>query len=207
MSTSKKTTPYHHGDLRGALIGLALKALEKGGPEALALRSLAEQAGVSGMAPYRHFADRAALLEAVARQGFADLREELRAVDDASDPQKALVAFGAVYVRFACARPGLFRLMFAGAPPTPDDGLAADPNSVFGLFAARIAQIAPASRRRIAFLACWSIVHGLACLLVGGRIRQKTHSPAELAERLGEILLNGLSAEAPGPKKAKPRQD
>lgn len=206
MSTSKRKTPYHHGDLRGALIGLALKALEKGGSEALALRSLAEQAGVSCMAPYRHFADKAALLEAVARQGFADLRDELNAVDDASDPQKALVAFGIVYVRFACARPGLFRLMFVGAPPTPDDRLAADPQTVFGLFAARIAQIAPPRRRKIAFLACWSIVHGLASLLVGGRIRQATPSPAALARRLGQILLTGLLAEAPDPARARPRR-
>src|SRR5271169_4924111 len=117
MSTSKPK-PYHHGDLRDTLIDLAVGALEQEGPEALSLRGLATRAGVSGMAPYRHFADKAALLAAAARRGFANLRERLASVDDQADPKKALVAFGVVYVRFACERPGLFRLMFAGPPPT-----------------------------------------------------------------------------------------
>src|ERR1700722_14142677 len=103
MSTSKRDA-YHHGDLRSTLIALALEKIEQEGPEQLALRSLAQRAGVSGMAPYRHFADKASLLEAVARHGFAELREKLREVED-PDPRKALVAFGVVYVRFACARP------------------------------------------------------------------------------------------------------
>jgi AcrR family transcriptional regulator len=193
MSTSRPR-PYHHGDLRDALIALTLDALENEGPEALALRGLAKQAGVSGMAPYRHFADKAALLEAVARQGFCELRDELRAVDDESDPKKALVAFAIVYVRFACARPGLFRLMFGGPPPTPDDQLAADPDTVFGLLTRRVAQLAPPAGPRIAFLACWSIVHGFASLLVSGRIRGQTSSSAALAERMGEILIRGILA-------------
>ena len=193
MSTSKRGS-YHHGDLRGALIALALEALENDDPEAPTLRGLAEQAGVSGMAPYRHFPDKAALLEAVARQGFAELREKLREADDEGDPKKALIAFGVVYVRFACARPGLFRLMFGGRPPTPGEQLAGDPETVFGLLSARIAQLAPAPRRQIAFLACWSIVHGLASLLVGGRIRGAAAAPEDLAEQLGSVLLEGLLA-------------
>jgi AcrR family transcriptional regulator len=191
MSTSKGGA-YHHGDLRGALIALALEALEKAGPETLALRALAQQAGVSGMAPYRHFADKAALLEAVARQGFAQLHEEMREVDDEEDPKKALVAFGVAYVRFACARPGLFRLMFGGAPPTPTDRLAGDPQTVYGLFAVRIAQLVPPRRRQIAFLACWATVHGLATLIVGGRIREPTPAPADLAERIGAMMIKGI---------------
>ncbi len=121
MSTSKRDA-YHHGDLRGALIALALETLEEDGPEGLTLRGLAERAGVSGMAPYRHFADKAALLEAVARRGFAELHSDLAAVDDAQNPKEALIAFGVVYVRFACARPeACSRVMFGGAPPTPDE--------------------------------------------------------------------------------------
>ena len=196
MSTSKRGR-YHHGDLRGALVALALEALEQGGPEAVALRDLAARAGVSPMAPYRHFADKAALLEAAARQGFAQLRDELRAVDLPGDPRKALIAFGMVYVQFAVARPGLFRLMFGGPPPTPDNEVASDPETVFALFMTRIAQIAPPARRQLAFLACWSIVHGLASLLVSGRIRQPTRPPAELAEHLGEMLMAGVLAQEP----------
>jgi AcrR family transcriptional regulator len=146
------------------------------------------------MAPYRHFANKHALLEAVARHGFAELGDALRAVDDAGHPRQALVAFGAAYVRFAIARPGLFRLMFGGPPPTAGYRLADDPRTVFGLFSARIAQIAPPAEREVAFLACWSIVHGFASLLVGGRIRQPIAAPAALAERLGEVLMKGLLA-------------
>jgi len=190
MSTLKRN-PYHHGDLRSTLIAMALETIEQEGPEQLALRTLAQRAGVSGMAPYRHFADKASLLEAVARQGFAELRDEMRAVEDA-DPTKALVAFGVVYVRFACARPGLFRLMFGGPPPTPGEQLAETPGTVFELLSNCVAQLVPPSRRQITLLACWSIVHGLASLLVSGRIRPPIPPPAELAESLGKMLMRGI---------------
>jgi len=190
MSTSRRDA-YHHGDLRAALVALALEAIEREGPEKVTLRGLAEKAGVSGMAPYRHFTDKAALMNAVARHGFAELRESLRAADD-PNPEKALVAFGVVYVGFACSRPGLFRSMFGSAPPTPTDQLAETPDTVFGLMTNCIAQLVPPPRRSITFLACWSIVHGLACLLVSGRIRQPTPSSAELAESLGAMLMKGI---------------
>jgi AcrR family transcriptional regulator len=190
MSTSNRDG-YHHGDLRGSLLALALEAVEREGPEEVTLRGLAQKAGVSGMAPYRHFADRASLLEAVARYGFAEFRDRLQAVDD-PDPKKALVAFGVVYVLFACSRPGLFRLMFGGAPPTPSEQLAESPDTVLGLLTSRIAQLVPPPRRQIALLACWSMVHGLATLLASGRIRRPTPPPAELAESLGEMLMRGI---------------
>ncbi len=190
MSTSKRDG-YHHGDLRSALIALALETIEQSGPEEIALRTLARRAGVSGMAPYRHFADKASLLEAVARQGFADLRDSLRAVEH-PDPKKALIAFGVVYVRFARSRPGLFRLMFGGAPPTPTTQLAETPDTVFGLLTGCIAQLVPPARRQITLLACWSIVHGLACLVVSGRIRQPMPATDELAASLGEMLMRGI---------------
>ena len=191
MSTSKQSR-YHHGDLRGALIALALETIERSGGEELTLRGLAQRAGVSGMAPYRHFADKASLLEAVARHGFAELRDQLRAVDDEEDPTRALIAFGVVYVGFACARPGLFRLMYGGTPPTPTDQVVENPETVFDLLTRRIAQLVPPHRRQMTLLACWSIVHGLATLLVSGRIRQPTLPPAELAERLAKMLIEGI---------------
>lgn len=190
VSTSSRAT-YHHGQLRQALLALALDAVERGPLEGLSLRGLAEQAGVSGMAPYRHFPDKAALLAAVAEAGFDALRQKLAAVDDSTDARAALVAFAGVYVRFAVGRPGLFRLMFAGAPPTPGDGLA-DRATVFGLFMRRIEALVPPDRQRDAFFACWSLAHGLACLLVAGRLRQPPPDPAALAERIGQMLLDGI---------------
>jgi AcrR family transcriptional regulator len=196
MSTSKRK-PYHHGDLREAMIDLAIKQLERGGPETLTLRGLAERAGVSGMAPYRHFADKAALLAAVARRGFANLRERLASVDDPKDPRRALVGFGIVYVRFACERPGLFQLMFGGAPPTADAELTDDPQTVFGLFATRLADLVPPERQRVAFLAAWSAMHGLASLLVSGRVRGSAPDAVELAEEVGALVVAGLAAGSP----------
>src|ERR1700759_4947056 len=83
--------PYHHGDLREALISAAMSAVETGGPEALSLRDLAQSLGVSSAAPYRHFPDRKALLDEVAARGFADLDAAYRAArDGAADPRAAL---------------------------------------------------------------------------------------------------------------------
>jgi len=195
MSTSKRST-YHHGQLRQTLLALALDAVERGSPEHLSLRGLAEQAGVSGMAPYRHFPDKAALLAAVAEAGFDDLRQKLVAVDNPRDARASLIAFAGVYVGFAIERPGLFRLMFAGAPPTPEEGLA-DRATVFGLFMRRIEAVVPPPLHRDAFLACWSMAHGLASLLVAGRIRQPPPDPAELAERIGRMLLDGIENSRP----------
>ena len=189
VSTSKR---YHHGQLRETLIGLALDMLEGNGPEALTLRGLAQRAGVSGMAPYRHFADKSALVAAVAEAGFEELRQRLLAVDDETDPKAALVAFCVVYVGFANDKPSLFRLMFGGAPPTADERLTDDRQTVFGLMATRIAQLVPPSRRQDALLASWSLAHGLAALLGSGRIRQPIADPGALAARLAKLLLPGL---------------
>ncbi|MDQ3996358.1 MAG: TetR/AcrR family transcriptional regulator, partial [Gemmatimonadota bacterium] len=68
---------YHHGDLRRALVDAAIPLLRDGGPEALTLRAVARAAGVSQTAPYRHFADRAELVAAVAESGFRRLHARL----------------------------------------------------------------------------------------------------------------------------------
>jgi hypothetical protein len=89
----------------------------------------------------------------------------------------------------------LFRLMFGGPPPTSSEQLTETPGTVFELLTNSIAQIAPPARHEITLLACWSIVHGLASLLVSGRIRHPTPPPAELAENLGKMLMKGISDE------------
>jgi len=183
---------YHHGDLRASLIALARAALEADGPDAIALRALAKQAGVSGMAPYRHFADKASLLDAVAQEAASELYQDLRAVDDPAHPKRSLSAFAAVYVRFAVARPGLFRLIFQGRPPTPE-ARAQDPQTLVGLMAARIAQLVAPEDREAALLACWCLMHGLASLLVAGRIGEET-PPDALAKQLTKMLIKSLTA-------------
>lgn len=118
--------PYHHGDLRRALLDAALAALARDPHAAFTLRSLARDVGVSHNAPYTHFADKAALLAALADLGFADLAARLRAAADAThreggDAAAAFVNVGAAYVRFGLEHPAHYRLMF-GTPELADAG-------------------------------------------------------------------------------------
>ena len=108
--------PYHHGNLRDALLARAEQTLREQGLEGLSLRELARQTGVSHGAPRRHFADRQALLDALAESGFARLGAELRgAAESAGEGYEArLRATATAYVRFAISDAALLELMFAG---------------------------------------------------------------------------------------------
>lgn len=108
--------PYHHGALRQALLEQAERTVRERGADALSLRELAREVGVSHGAPRRHFPDRQALLDAVAEAGFERMGNELRAaVDGAGDDfEPRLRATAAAYVRFATRDPALLDLMFAG---------------------------------------------------------------------------------------------
>ncbi len=148
-------------DLRVRLVAAALAALMRG--EDVGLRAVARDAGVSAMAPYRHFRDKAALLGAVAKHGFEDLHTALQAADVQPDARAALVAQGEAYIAFARARPALFRLMFAGH----DHGLPPVEDTAYGVMVRRVEALAPADPA-VATLACWSTVHGMATLSLDG---------------------------------------
>lgn len=107
--------PYHHGHLRDTLLAEAERTLREQGVDQLSLRDLARQAGVSHAAPRRHFADRQALLGALAAAGFARLADEVAAAVAAAGPdfRARLRATGAAYVRFATEDTALMELMFA----------------------------------------------------------------------------------------------
>ena len=107
--------PYHHGNLRAALLAEAERTLREDGIDRLSLRDLARQAGVSHAAPRRHFPDRQALLDALAAAGFLRLSDELRAaIEDAGDDYEAqLRAAATTYIRFATRNAALLELMFA----------------------------------------------------------------------------------------------
>src|SRR5690606_17147113 len=100
--------PYHHGNLPAALVDAALEVLESEGIEALTLRELARRVGVTHAAPYRHFKDKAALLAALAAEGFARLS---RAVE--ARRGEGIAGAAEAYLRFAADHPAHFRLMFA----------------------------------------------------------------------------------------------
>jgi AcrR family transcriptional regulator len=113
---SSETRPYHHGDLRRALIEAALALVTEEQDWAFSLREVARRAGVSHNAPYNHFPEKRDLLGAVAAAGFEALRERMRAsVAGVAGPTEALLASGKAYVNAGVENPALYRLMFGPA--------------------------------------------------------------------------------------------
>jgi AcrR family transcriptional regulator len=171
MSTSRRRkSRYHHGDLSAALLRSAAKLLEKEGVEALKLRAVARQAKVSHSAPYRHFADREALLAALAAEGYAMLGRAQREAAEAG----GLRGMGEAYVRYAMEHPQRFRLMFSGqlriARHVRLHEVAT--RTYEGLSGALAARVSEARSARDASIAAWALVHGLAQLLLEDRISE-----------------------------------
>lgn len=120
--------PYHHGDLRAALLDGAEHALAEQGPDALSLRDLARRAGVSHAAPGRHFRGKDHLLDTLALTGFERLDARLgEAAEEPGDPRSRLLAIARSYVGFALDHPALLELMYARkhTPSRPDELTAA----------------------------------------------------------------------------------
>jgi AcrR family transcriptional regulator len=175
---------YHHGDLRHALLREAVLTIHDRGIEALTLRAIGHTLGVSRTALYRHFADKSALLAAVAREGFQRFRLEL--VEAWNAPGRGAAGFdamGIAYVRFAIANPSHYRVMFgqfeelrACDPDLQADGAAAFQVLVDALEALRqTGEVdlagAPADDDlpRLAQL-IWAMVHGVAMLAIDGQL-------------------------------------
>lgn len=158
---------YHHGDLRSALIaaGLDLLAARDGG--APGLRELARTTGVSATAVYRHFPDHGALLAALAAAGLDKLADAQRAAAEATGGgTAAFAATGCAYVRFALDNPSLFRLIFTSRHGVGE----MDAGSAFAMLRANAEAMAPPGEGAAYALGAWSIVHGLATLLLDGQV-------------------------------------
>ncbi|WP_280236069.1 TetR/AcrR family transcriptional regulator [Nocardia cyriacigeorgica] len=189
MPTS--TTSYHHGDLPGALVRAAVELLEEGGASELSLRAAARRAGVSTAAPYRHFADRDALLSAVAAVGYRELATDLVAAHPAPTTADDLSAIAIAYVRFALDRPGLFRVMFAEpCDPSSPERLAAT-EAIKGYVDSIARQVFPESDPESMATALWALVHGLAFLYLDGKF--ESSSPEAVAERVRAAVFASLA--------------
>lgn len=174
--------PFHHGDLRNALIAAAKDLIERNGVDAFALREAARNVGVSANAAYHHFKDKDALLSAVASDGFAEFakqRDRARAKVRA-DPWKQLSAGGKVYVQFAEARPNLFDLMFGpigvgaafGSHPNEPRRRKAYQQLSEALDKLVLCGRVSPRRRAGAESALWPLIHGLAVLRRVGALRE-----------------------------------
>ena len=169
-------TAYHHGHLREALIAGALELIEELGVEGLTIRGLAEHVGVSHAAPQHHFADKAALLVAIATEGFVALVRALEDQASRADPAEAFAAMGRTYVEFAFASPQRYRLMFAADLPelkALDEAFCAASEAAFDHLTRTIARYlrepdTTGTRVMEAAFFAWATVHGAVMLHLDG---------------------------------------
>jgi AcrR family transcriptional regulator len=178
-----RARPYHHGDLRAALIEAAAQVAAEQGITALSLREAARRAGVSQAAPYHYFTDKSALLAAVAEEGFRLFdRSQAAALDAAPpDPVQRLQALGAAYLRFALEQPHYFKVMFrphlvehSKYPSLHVVSSRSFDRLVNATRAARIARGHDDVEPLAAATLMWSVPHGLAMLYLDGPISAGT---------------------------------
>jgi AcrR family transcriptional regulator len=191
---------YHHGDLRAALVRAALELLEESGESALSLRAVARRAGVSPAAPYRHYADREALVSAVAAVGYRELAERLAAAHPSPSSPEQLASVAIAYVQFALERPALFRIMF-GEPCDRDNDERIAATATVSLYVRRIVERSfPQADPEALATAIWALVHGLAFLHLDGKLDAST--PTVVAERVTAAIQTLLMASSIGKRSA-----
>jgi AcrR family transcriptional regulator len=167
-SLAAEARPYHHGDLRRALVDAARRILEAEGPTALSLRAVAREAGVSPAAPYHHFKDKAELLDAVAAQGWEILDQMMAEARDRADLRDKLLALGIAYVCFARDNPALYRVMYDAArdkealPEEMHDNEDSAYCKVRDTMVELGADPADTTEIELATTAAWCAAHGLA---------------------------------------------
>ena len=168
--------PYHHGNLRPALISAAIGEIEESGPAAMSLRAVARRAGVTHAAATYHFGDRAGLLTAVAAEGYRLLAEALRG---AQETRGSFLEVGVAYVRFAVTHRAHFEVMYRPELYHRDDAELGRAREAAATLLYGTGEI---TRERMAYgVAAWSIVHGLATLWLNGNL------PAQLGDDPEEI--------------------
>ena len=202
---NKQNISYHHGDLHDALIAAAITLIKEKGPNAFSMREVAKKAGVSHNAPYRHFADRAALLHAIARLGFQALTARLAEAiaEHPEAPRRQLLDAGIAYVELAVENPEITQIMFGGFidPETCLETLPGDDVNAFsglieiienGVSKGHFRQDDPQNLA----LAAWSMVHGLAMLITSGQIpaMENSQQVREIALMVKTCLLEGILA-------------
>jgi AcrR family transcriptional regulator len=201
---------YHHGDLKNALLETALRLVVERGPEGFSLREAARDVGVSPGAAYRHFADKNALLSALAADGHGRLATHMEralariagARGTALHAVGTFAGIGQAYVEFAVRHPAHFRVMFGpcleeagfepGLSPSGRDAFQILVDSLDALVTARV--IDPAARPG-AELVAWAMVHGLAALVVEGAVDLSPRERSAAVAAAVRTMLAGLGAD------------
>src|SRR5246500_3779897 len=182
---SSKAT-YHHGDLAAALVQAAMELLEESGEAELSLRAVARRAGVSAAAPYRHYADREALVSAVAAVGYRELAERLTAAHPSPSTPEQLASVAIAYVQFALERPALFRIMFTEPCDRDNDERVAATEAVSQYVLAIVERTFPQADAEALATAIWALVHGLAFLHLDGKL--SAADPSVVADRVNPTI-------------------
>jgi AcrR family transcriptional regulator len=197
--SSSQERPYHHGNLRPALLEQARRTVREKGAQALSLRELARDVGVSHAAPRRHFADRQALLEALAVWGFEALGAELQAAEHAGeDFQTRLRALAAAYIRFATREAAMLELMFASKREDHDGQLGGAADNAFGVMLDLIGQgqeeriLPPGEPERVG-LVLFATIQGIAAMLTAGIVGEEQLE--DLVEDATENFVRGCRAQ------------
>jgi len=192
------------GSLRDTLVDAAVALIARKGPQGFSLREVARRARVSEAAPYWHFADREALLAAVAERGFEELAKGMMEIwSREAEPAERFRALGIGYVRFALAHPSYLRVMFGSEVPDKAEhpALKAAGERTFTLLVQAITecqtvgQVRGGAPEELA-VAAWSIVHGLAALLVDGKLKDHAATAPEaerLAHAITDLFMLGLA--------------
>jgi AcrR family transcriptional regulator len=185
---SVTSRPYHHGDLRRALLQHAERVVLDSGPAQLSLREVARRAGVSHAAPAHHFHDKAGLLAALAADGFRLLGERLT---EAFESTRDFLEVGVAYVQFALDHRAHFEVMFRAdlydidRPEVAQARTAATQALAHGIGALPASAVGPDPK--LAGRAAWSLVHGFATLYLGGAL--VTDHPVEEARAVARLLF------------------
>lgn len=207
-TTMPPKRPYHHGNLRQSLLDAAVPLLAQKGVAGLSLREVAKQAGVSHAAPYRHFADKRALLEALAQTGYEHIERTCRAAmaTHPGDPVQQWRTAGTGYLAYVATQPEVTHLMYSGALPLPQagDALREAAQHAYAALAAIMNNGVQAGLFRpldvdTLTLTSLATVHGLSQLYASGLLGPDV-DPAlleSLGLQAGDALLNGLLREPP----------
>jgi AcrR family transcriptional regulator len=199
QSSRKPLHAYHHGDLREALVQAALRQAEQGGAESVSIKALAKQLGVSQPAPYRHFADREALLAAITAEAFRQFNAVLRESIRKPSKRSKLSRLAQATLDFGLRRNGIYRLMFtsrtmAGAVSGSELRNAA--METFGLLLEAFEAPAIGLFRERQALKIWAALHGMITLAEQGLLTGQLAniSREELLEEIVEQTKSALAA-------------
>ncbi|MEV5492330.1 TetR/AcrR family transcriptional regulator [Streptomyces bobili] len=198
MTPMPESRPYHHGDLRAALLESAERTLREKGVGSLSLRELARETGVSHAAPGRHFKDKQALLDALALAGYDRMAEAMEAAHDPALPlQPRLAALARGYLTFATENAELLALMYARKhEPEAAEQMAAAVDRTVGAFerviadAQRHGEIIEGDPAQLT-LFTGAALQGLAALTVGGMLDET--AVLAMTDDLIRVLLHGLT--------------